>query len=208
MARYNANERSQIIEQMQSEVRDCLKKYGVRKTSVDELVKRVNIPKGTFYLFFPTKEDLIYDVICQYRQELLESLLSKLEREKRLNTDSFSKIVYETFCEASNSFLVEIERNNEMDFLFRKLPKDKVEKQEKEIDRLYHQLRKFVSCVNDEEFEILLTASLLLFKTTLVKESIDEQVYYNSVKLLINGISLQCISRGVDNDVPTKGSFI
>ena len=86
MPRYNVNERIQIVRQMHEEVRVCLKKYGVRKTSVDELVRKVNIPKGTFYLFFPSKEDLIYDVICEYRKEILENLLQKLAIETKLNT--------------------------------------------------------------------------------------------------------------------------
>lgn len=207
MPRYNANERIQIVLQMHKEVRDCLKKYGVRKTSVDELVRKVNIPKGTFYLFFPSKEDLIYDVICEYRKEILQNLLQKLEAEPKLTATNFLKIINEIFYEVSTSFLVEVERNNEMEFLFKKLPKEKVEEQEAEINRLYDQLKRYVCKTNDEEFEVLLTASMLLFKTTLAKEEFGEQLYYNSIKMLLNGISLQYMNKGAGDDVPFKGNW-
>lgn len=39
-----------------------MQEKGVKKTTVDELVKREGIPKGTFYLFYPSKEMLLYDV--------------------------------------------------------------------------------------------------------------------------------------------------
>ncbi len=35
-----------------------MQEKGVKKTTVDELVKRVGIPKGTFYLFYPSKDCL------------------------------------------------------------------------------------------------------------------------------------------------------
>ncbi|MDY4210978.1 MAG: TetR/AcrR family transcriptional regulator [Treponema sp.] len=34
----------------------------MKKTTVDELVKRTGIPKGTFYLFYPSKEILLFDI--------------------------------------------------------------------------------------------------------------------------------------------------
>ena len=53
-------ERVHIKKRLMEEAEACLTQYGIRKTSVDELVKRVNIPKGTFYLFYPSKEMLFF----------------------------------------------------------------------------------------------------------------------------------------------------
>ena len=50
---------------MKEEAAKCLAQYGVRRTTVDDLVKRVNIPKGTFYLFYKSKELLL----CEALQE-------------------------------------------------------------------------------------------------------------------------------------------
>ena len=48
---------------MKEEAAKCLGTYGIRRTMVDEIVKRVKIPKGTFYLFYPSKEMLLFEVI-------------------------------------------------------------------------------------------------------------------------------------------------
>ena len=52
---YSDQERAYIRKRLHEEAVLCIKQYGMRKTSVDELVQRVNIPKGTFYLFYPSK---------------------------------------------------------------------------------------------------------------------------------------------------------
>lgn len=49
---YSEQEREYIRKRLKEEAAKCLARYGVRRTTVDEIVKRVNIPKGTFYLFY------------------------------------------------------------------------------------------------------------------------------------------------------------
>ena len=46
---YSEQEREYIRERLKEEAAQCLAKYGVRRTTVDEIVRRVKIPKGTFY---------------------------------------------------------------------------------------------------------------------------------------------------------------
>ena len=58
---YSEQEREYIRKRLKEEAADCLARYGVRRTTVDELVKRVNIPKGTFYLFYKSKELLLFE---------------------------------------------------------------------------------------------------------------------------------------------------
>lgn len=47
-----------------------LLRIGVRRTTVDEIVKRVNIPKGTFYLFYKSKELLLFEVIQEQQENV------------------------------------------------------------------------------------------------------------------------------------------
>ena len=59
---YSDQEREYIKKRLKEEAVACMGQFGIRRTTVDELVKRVNIPKGTFYLFYPSKEMLLFDV--------------------------------------------------------------------------------------------------------------------------------------------------
>lgn len=46
---YSDQERAYIYRRLKEEAGKCLAQYGIRRTTVDEIVKRANIPKGTFY---------------------------------------------------------------------------------------------------------------------------------------------------------------
>lgn len=52
----------------------CLSKYGIKKISVDDLVKMAGISKGSFYLFYETKEMLFVDVL-DYVQDRIKSVI-------------------------------------------------------------------------------------------------------------------------------------
>lgn len=60
---YTNQEKDEIKRRLMEEAGYCMAQYGIKKTTVDELVKRVGIPKGTFYLFYESKERLLWEVI-------------------------------------------------------------------------------------------------------------------------------------------------
>ena len=52
---YSETERTDIKDNLKREANILMIERGIKKTTVDELVKRAGIPKGTFYLFYPLK---------------------------------------------------------------------------------------------------------------------------------------------------------
>ena len=48
--------------------------------STDELVKRAGIPKGTFYLFYPSKEMLLFDCAQDFHEEVDEFVSKGMEQ--------------------------------------------------------------------------------------------------------------------------------
>ena len=53
------NKKENIIKMAQ----DCFNIHGIKNTSIDYIVKECKMSKSTFYKFFPTKEDLIWETI-------------------------------------------------------------------------------------------------------------------------------------------------
>lgn len=47
-----------------------LLQYGIKKTTVDDIVNEANIAKGTFYLYFKSKEDFFYQLIVEINQQV------------------------------------------------------------------------------------------------------------------------------------------
>lgn len=72
-------ERERIDTGLQAAARTLITQRGMRHFSVEDLTRAVGISKGAFYLFYPSKEDLIFTVIAawerdEYHAALLEAL--------------------------------------------------------------------------------------------------------------------------------------
>ena len=67
---YSDEEKKKIVEKLKKEANILMQERGVKKTTVDELVKRAGIPKGTFYLFYPSNEMLLFDVAQDFHAQV------------------------------------------------------------------------------------------------------------------------------------------
>jgi AcrR family transcriptional regulator len=67
-------------------------KYGLQKTTVDEIVREARISKGSFYLFYGSKEELYFDVLetveGEFREKMFENAF-KTEKNKRKSFKAF-----------------------------------------------------------------------------------------------------------------------
>ena len=57
--------------------RERFTRYGLRKTSVEELTRAVGISKGSFYRFFVSKEALYVELLARAMPEVEERVLSR-----------------------------------------------------------------------------------------------------------------------------------
>jgi len=58
-----------------------IERLGYRRASMDEVARRAGIAKGTVYLYFPSKVDLLVACIAEERRRQLEQMLPRLRRE-------------------------------------------------------------------------------------------------------------------------------
>jgi len=66
-----------IRERLLAAGRELFARYGLRKTTVEELARAAGIAKGTFYLFFPSKEALYAEVLLSVIPDMVKSLLER-----------------------------------------------------------------------------------------------------------------------------------
>ena len=66
-----------IKERLLAAGRELFARYGLRKTTVEELARAAGIAKGTFYLFFPSKEALYAEVLLSVIPDMVKSLLER-----------------------------------------------------------------------------------------------------------------------------------
>ena len=70
-------ERERIRERLLAVGRELFARYGLRKTTVEELARASGIAKGTFYLFFPSKEALYAEVLLSVIPDMVKKLLER-----------------------------------------------------------------------------------------------------------------------------------
>lgn len=65
------------------------KELGLQKMSVEKLTAAVGIAKGSFYIFFDSKEDFILEIANYTGEETQKLLLSKLNGRKQMSAHEF-----------------------------------------------------------------------------------------------------------------------
>lgn len=108
-------EREDLILQVAEEV---INEKGYHDTSMDEVALRVGISKGTLYLHFASKEDLLLTLILRYA----EAFLQEMGQVFALTLGPRAKLeaILRTICGSSRRFqwLIDIRQNPEMQRIF------------------------------------------------------------------------------------------
>ncbi len=89
---------------------------GVAKTSIDEIVERAAIAKGTFYLYFKSKSDLIEKLVLREASRVLSDAIEEMSGTTFSSTDRARKIIFVVdyiidYFQKNPQFLVFIHKN-------------------------------------------------------------------------------------------------
>lgn len=72
---FSEHEKETIRQQLHEQGQRLFATYGLKKTSVDDLTQAAGISKGAFYLFYPSKEELLMAILEEIEAELQRGLL-------------------------------------------------------------------------------------------------------------------------------------
>ena len=194
MATAFTNEEKEVIrKKLHKAAKDCLQRYGVRKTTVDQMVAMSDISKGSFYSFYSSKEILFFRVLEEYQIDIMNRLEEQLEQENQINANQFVQLLYDFYQDFRYSFVFTILKNHEMELLIRKLPKEVITTHHLLDDRM---AEKIVSRINIREtvsVEIVSALFRTIAMSILHIEEIGEKQFDTILKLLIKGIVGQII---------------
>ena len=199
---YSQQEREYIEKRLKEEAASCMGQYGIRHTTVDEIVKRVNIPKGTFYLFYKSKELLLFEVIQEYHEKIEQNMIQQCEQlGTSLNVDSLTQIIAEGILSVQNSCLKTLMVPEEMETLIRKLPDEvKAEHLEEDEDLMLEMLGKLPLRNAKIDYKAFSGAFRAIFFSCMYQVEIGKENFYASISLMIKGLLLQLIRSGEENE--------
>ena len=185
---FTAEEKEVIRKKLHKVAKECLQRYGVKKTTVDQMAVMVDISKGSFYNFYSSKEMLFFAVLEEYQIDVMNRLTEQLGMETKIDTNRLVQLLYDFYQDFRYSFMYTIFKNHEMELLIRKLPKEVITNHHLIDDRM---VKKIVSRINIREnisVEIVSALFRTIAMTILHIEEIGEEQFDTTLKLVIQGI--------------------
>ena len=192
---YSEQEREYIKKRLKEEAAKCLAQYGIRRTTVDEIVKRVNIPKGTFYLFYKSKELLLFDVI-QEQHEIINRELYRILSDIA-NTDfsaeKLTDVIFEFFKMTEEMLILKLLDINEVELLVRKLPQETIAEHFLDDTDMIEKMLTLFPVKKEVDIKVISAAFHAIYFATLHKAEIGEEHYDEALRTLIYGVVTQII---------------
>lgn len=192
---YSEQEREYIKKRLKEEAAKCIATYGIRRTTVDELVKRVNIPKGTFYLFYQSKEQLLFEVILD-QHDLIEQRLHQAVNgidPSGFSVEQFTEIIFSLFKMAEQMPVLKVLNSDEIELLARKLPPEVLAEHLGHDDNMVEQIFSSLPLKKNMDAKAVSAAFRMLYFATLHKEEVGEEQYDEALRTLIYGLVTQLV---------------
>lgn len=193
---YSQQERQHIIRRLKEEAANCMAQFGIRRTTVDELVRRVKIPKGTFYLFYASKELLLFEVILE-QHELIERQVDEALNGIDPNGDicgQLTDMLFSFYKTAQEMPIFKLLNSGEIEILARKLPEDVVAKHLSHDDSMAEKvfaLFPFKTGKTRPDPEVFSSALRSIFLANLYNNDIKDPNTDKALRLMIHGLVLQ-----------------
>lgn len=192
---YSEQERDYIRQRLKEEAAKCLARYGVRRTTVDELVKRVNIPKGTFYLFYKSKELLLFEVIQEQQKTINHRLYQTISEiaDTDFSAESLTDAIFRFFKMSEEMPVLNLLDMNEVELLVRKLPREVVEGHLQADTDTMEKMLALLPVKKETDIKVISAAFHAVYYASLHKAQIGEEQYDAALRTLIYGIVTQVV---------------
>lgn len=195
MAKAFTDEEKDIIKnKLKLAARECASKYGMKKTTVDELAKEVGISKGAFYIFYDSKELLFFEMMEDLHEEIYTNAARALiESEGEEESDRLAKAFMTALKSmAENNLMYFLE--NEIEFLLRKIPKEVKEKHYHSDDFHIKELMELTNFNFSVSYEVASAVVRALILTASKRKEIGED-FDEVIWILVKGACENMLKR-------------
>lgn len=190
---YSEQEKDYIKKRLKEEAGKCLAQFGIRRTTVDEIVKRVKIPKGTFYLFYQSKELLLFDVLLEQHESVEKMMMDEISKVDltAVSVEQLTDIFFNFYKITEENPILRILNSDEMELLARKLPSEVLASHLEHDNSIVDEIFAALPIKSDVDVNSLTASFRAIYFFTLHKQEIGELHYDSSLRLLIKGLLIQ-----------------
>lgn len=190
--KYSEVEKANIKRDLRLHAERSLFHKGVKGTSVDELVKLAMIPKGTFYLFYETKEALFFDVLVSFRHQMQDEMMAMLQEldENHIVTSLTTVFTYlvENIYERG---IFRLLNEEEMHVISRKNEEDIYMNERKELLSFFRELFNLFAIDDKDDIDAFFSSFLLIVYSMNYAERMKKPL--DAWRMLLRGLILQLV---------------
>lgn len=192
---YSTEEKEYIANRLREEAAKCLDQYGIKRTTVDEIVKRVKIPKGTFYLFYASKEMLLFEVILEQHDKIEKQLMDAISslNINEVTIDNLTDILFVFYKRAEDMPILKMLNTDEIELITRKLPKGVVQNHLVNDNLLIEHIFEVLGKEKNNDLEAFSAAFRNIYFAALHSNEFDNDNFDDSLRLLIKGLVIQLL---------------
>ncbi|MCW3490448.1 TetR/AcrR family transcriptional regulator [Dethiobacter alkaliphilus] len=186
-------EREQIYKRLIEAGKECWEKYGIKRTNVDDLASLAGISKGTFYLFFKSKELFFMEVMQQGHDEIKGRLMEVIMTKQGQPRERFVGAIMAMYEEIrENKWLLSlINDKSEYEYLVRKLPAEQIEQHIMGDDHDTKQLLALFGVDSKVKPEVVSAALRGMFLMLLQQKEVGAELMDDAFQLLLEGMALR-----------------
>jgi len=128
------HEKQMIQEAIYKNTINLIQKKGLKGVTVDNITATANMAKGSFYSYYPSKEECLYDVIRKCESEMFNKIEHVLS-EQMPKKEQIVKLIHEIYL-AEDSLVLYI-KPKDLETLLRKLPPEYAERENKKSENYF-----------------------------------------------------------------------
>ena len=164
----------------------------MKKTTVDNLVAKAGIPKGTFYLFYKSKELLLFDVISDIHEEVEQQMKSEMSLfVEGITPDALTDFIFHYYQYVTKTCLMRLMMGNELEYLISKLPDQTVSEHLMLDTNHATDILKMLPPKEEIDAEAVSGAFRGIFLLLPYRREIGSDCFDASIRMLIHGVVLQ-----------------
>ena len=190
---FTEKEDKQIREALMKKGQELFSTIGLRKTTVDDLVKSAGIAKGSFYKFFPSKEILYLEILEEIESNVRTSMAAANLEGKELSRESLKAFLSDIVTSIDkNPILLKMFDEKALELIMRKIPQERIEQHMENDSKWFAGLFKswkeegYLPNTDEDVFSALFRSIFILFTQ---KEAIGKDLFLPAMDLLFDFIA-------------------
>ncbi len=124
---FSDTDRDRIRKRLRQAGRDSFATLGLRRTSVDDLVKAAGISKGAFYLFYESKEELLQEILEHLEANVHTTVLDRVLSPSHTARQSLRELLKQTVAARQADPLLSKVAPEELEQLARRVPAERAD---------------------------------------------------------------------------------